>query len=73
MKRILIAATAFSALAGAAMAQPAYDASQGAPPSDYPPCSHRHEDRCVQHGGWAHGGHHHWKKHGHSSTDGERG
>ncbi len=79
MKALLIAAAAFSALAGAAVAQPAYHPDQGGPPSDYPPCSHRGEDRCTQHGGWSHrhgdwGRHHHHHGHGgHSSTDGERG
>ena len=78
MKRILIAAAALSALAGAAMAQPAYH-GQGGPPPEYPPCSHPGQDRCVQHGwgGWHGGGHHgwggHWRHHHHSSTDGERG
>ena len=78
MKRILIAAVALSALAGAAAAQPAFH-GQGGPPPEYPPCSHPHQDRCVQHGwgGW-HGGdgggwRHHWHHHHHSSTDGERG
>ena len=87
MKSILIAAAALSALAGAAVAQPAYH-GQGAPPPAYPFCSHPHQDRCVQHGdggwhggGWGHHhdwGHHHgwgghWRHHHHSSTDGERG
>ena len=77
MKRILIAAAAFTALAGAAVAQPAYDPSQGAAPSDYPPCTHPGQDRCVT------GGHHHMAGHhkghpgkgkgGKSSSDGERG
>ena len=88
MKGLLIAAAAFSALAGAAMAQPAYHPDQGGPPSNYPPCSHRGEDRCMPRGGWGQHGewrHHHgdWGRHhhhhhmhghgGHSSTDGERG
>jgi len=78
MKRILIAAAALSALAGAAVAQPAYH-GQGGPPPAYPPCSHPGQDRCAQHGwgGWHGEGHHgwghHWHHHHHSSTDGERG
>lgn len=78
MMRLLIAAAAFTALAGAAAAQPAYSESQGAPPEKYPPCTHKGQDRCVQHGGK---GHHHMAGHKHmghkssakSSTDGERG
>ena len=74
MKRILIAAAALSALAGAAMAQPAYR-GQGGPPPEYPPCSHPGQDRCVQHGwgGW-HGGEGHWGHHhgwGHHDGDGD--
>jgi len=79
MTRLLIAAAAFSALAGGAVAQPAYDSSQGAPPSDYPTCTHRGQDRCMQRGG----GHMHGKHMGgkhmgakkgtRSSADGERG
>ena len=80
MKRLLIAAAALSAIAGAASAQPAWHAGAGGPPQDYPACSHPHQDRCAQHGGWRH--HHdaddgdtghHWRHHHHSSTDGERG
>ena len=79
MKRLMIATVAFTALAGAALAQPAYDSSQGDPPSTYPVCTHKGQDRCVQ------GGHHHahaskapekakGSKGGtKSSTDGERG
>ena len=37
MKRFLIAAAAFTAMAGAAMAQPAWDPSKGDPPTDLPP------------------------------------
>ncbi len=79
MKRLLIATVALTALAGAALAQPAYDASQGSGPETYPPCTHRGQDRCIQHGG-------HHAKAAHaakpatapkaktkSSTDGERG
>ena len=73
MKRVLIAAAALSALAGAAMAQPAYDASLGAAPTSYPPCDHKGQDRCTQHGGGHHHHHHHGDKHKHSSADGERG
>ena len=47
MKRVLIAAAAFAAMAGAAAAQPAYDSSQGSPPSDYPACTHKGQDRCM--------------------------
>ncbi len=82
MKRMLIAAAAICAIAGAASAQPAWHPREGGPPPAYPPCSHPGQDRCVQHGwgGW-HGGwrHHdgdwgrHWHHHHHSSTDGERG
>ncbi len=84
MKRLLIATVALSALAGAAFAQPAYHPAAGGPPSDYPMCTHRGQDRCQQRGpgGW-HGGGHDWGHHhhhhdhdgdhGHSSTDGERG
>ena len=82
MKRLLIAAAAFTAMAGAAAAQPAYDSSQGGPPSDYPRCTHKGQDRCMAGGHMA--GHHmagHHKadkgdkgaKGGKSSTDGERG
>lgn len=84
MKRVLIAAAAFAAMAGAAAAQPAYDSNQGTPPSDYPPCRHAGEDRCMAHGGMhmhgrhMHMGHHHKggdkdDKGGKSSRDGERG
>ena len=81
MKRLLIAAAAITAMAGAAAAQPAYDSGQGGPPSDYPVCKHKGQDRCMAHGGM-HGhhmaGHHHHDhdkdaKGGKSSTDGERG
>jgi hypothetical protein len=69
MKRMLIIAAAVSALAGAAMAQDAYTASQGAAPSDYPPCTKAGQDRCTQ-GGHMGGhkmaghmkGHHHMAK-----------
>ncbi len=63
MKRILIAAVALSAMAGAAVAQPAYH-GQGGPPPQYPPCTHHGEDRCAQHGdgGWRGGGGH-WGRH----------
>jgi hypothetical protein len=80
MKRVLIAAVAFAAMAGAAAAQPAWDASQGNAPSDYPPCTHPGQDRCMT--GHMHGHHkgHAGKgaekggeKGGKSSTDGERG
>jgi hypothetical protein len=78
MKRLLIAA-AFTALAGAAVAQPAYDPSQGSPPSDYPRCTHKGQDRCMS-GGHRMAGHHHHGdkgdkggKGGKSSSDGERG
>ena len=47
MKRLLVAAAALSALAGAAVAQPAYDASQGPAPSEYPKCTKPGQDRCV--------------------------
>ncbi len=82
MKRLLIAVAAFSAMAAAAAAQPAYDPSQGAAPSDYPRCSHRGQDRCSNHGWSHHKGsmkmmkHMHHRKGGkshHSTTDGERG
>ena len=80
MKRMLIAAAALSAMAGAAMAQPAWHRGDGGPPPQYPPCTHPHQDRCAQHGwgGWhgdGDGGEvgHHWRHHHHSSTDGERG
>jgi hypothetical protein len=80
MIRVLIAAAALSALAGAAVAQPAYSTSQGTAPSSYPLCTHKGQDRCTQHGkgGWHGGGHHGHKSapaagKGHSSTDGERG
>ena len=88
MKRLLIATAALSALAGASFAQPAYHPAAGAPPSDYPLCTHHGQGRCQQRGpgGWHGGGHdwdHHWGHHhhhhdhdgdhGHSSTDGERG
>ena len=82
MKRLLIATAAFTALAGAAAAQPAYDSGQGQPPSDYPPCTEHGQDRCVagdhhMHGHHMHGHHMHMKAHdrdkGGSSKDGERG
>lgn len=73
MKRILIAAAAFAALAGAAAAQPAYDPNQGgSPPSDYPPCTHPGQDRCVA-GMHGHHHHHHGKDKAKTSSDGERG
>jgi hypothetical protein len=88
MKRLLIAAAALTAMAGAAAAQPAYDSSQGGPPSDYPRCTHKGQDRCMAGGG--HGHHMVAKqksdngakpaakggkgaKSGKSSSDGERG
>ena len=54
MKRLLIAAAAMCAVAGAASAQPAFHPREGGPPPEYPPCSHPGQDRCVQHGwgGW---------------------
>jgi len=79
MKRMLIAAVTLSAIAGAAVAQPAWHARAGGPPQEYPPCSHPHQDRCVQHGmgGWhGGGGHHdgdeghHWRHH---HDDGDEG
>ena len=74
MKRLLIAAAAFAALAGAATAQPAWDESQGQPPSDYPPCTHPGQDRCVTgHMAGHHGHHHHGGHKGKDSSDGERG
>jgi hypothetical protein len=86
MKRVLIAAVALAAMAGAAAAQPAYDSSQGGPPSDYPRCTHKGQDRCMSGGGHMKGhhmgGHHMSKgdkdkgdkgKGGKSSSDGERG
>jgi hypothetical protein len=84
MKRMLIAAAAICAIAGAASAQPAWHPREGGPPPAYPPCSHPGQDRCLQHGdggwhgGWGHhegegGWGHHWRHHHHSSTDGERG
>jgi hypothetical protein len=80
MKRLLIAAAALAAMAGAATAQPAYDSSQGSPPSDYPPCTHPGQDRCVS-GHMRHmvmKGHHHPNgeksaKGGKTSSDGDRG
>jgi len=71
MKRILIAAVALSALAGAAAAQPAYH-GQGGPPPAYPACSHYGQDRCAQHGdgGWHGGGH--WGRH-HGDWGGHHG
>ena len=84
MKTLLIGAAAAFALVGAASAQPAYDSSQGAAPSDYPVCSKPGQDRCMQHGaahkaGVAHshkGDHHKGKgkgKGGKTTKDGERG
>ena len=79
MKRLLIATAAFTALAGAAAAQPAYDPGQGQPPSDYPPCTQPGQDRCVAGGHHMHGHHMHMHMNRHgkdksaSSKDGERG
>ena len=80
MKILLIGAAAAFALVGAASAQPAYDSSQGAAPSDYPICSKPGQDRCMQHGaahkaGVAHHhrGDHHKGKGGKTTKDGERG
>ena len=85
MKSLLIAAAAAFALAGAASAQPAYDSSQGAAPSEYPVCSKPGQDRCMQHGAAHKAGvpHHHKGDHhkgkgkgakgGQTSKDGERG
>ncbi len=79
MKRLLIAAAAFTALAGAAAAQPAYDASQGSAPEKYPPCTKKGQDRCMSGGRHHMAGHHHMgaasadKKDTKSSKDGERG
>ena len=81
MKRLLIAAAAFAAMTGAAAAQPAYDSNQGGPPSDYPRCTHKGQDRCMaggMHGHHKGDGEHHHHHHDHdkggkSSTDGERG
>ncbi len=73
MKRLLIATAALSALAGAAFAQPAYDPDRGGPPSDYPMCAHRGQDRCQQHGpGGYHGGEHWGWRHHHHDHDGDR-
>ena len=85
MKRLLIAAAAFTALAGAAAAQQAYTPDQGSPPSEYPRCTHRDQDRCIQPRAWrathmkarhhAMKGRHHKAeaKSGHDTADGERG
>ncbi len=51
MKSVLVIAAAFSALAGAALAQPAWHPAEGGPPPGYPPCVAHHEDRCQQHWG----------------------
>jgi hypothetical protein len=60
MKKLIGAVIAFSALSCVAIAQGAYSPDEGAPPSSYPPCTHPHEDRCVQGGPMArHHGHHH--------------
>ena len=56
MKKLLIATAAFAAIGAAASAQPAYDSGQGAAPSDYPACSHKGQDRCLE--SKMHGGHH---------------
>ncbi len=76
MKRLLIATLALSALSGAAWAQSAYTPGDGPPPDEYPMCTHRGQDRCMQPREWYrhHREHrHHHGDHGHSSTDGERG
>ena len=76
MKLVLIATAAFTVMAGAALAQPAYDPNQGQPPSDYPPCTMPGQDRCVA--GHMKGRHMHMK-HAKAAaadkakTDGERG
>jgi len=72
MKTLFLAAALFAATATAAFAQPAYDASQGPAPSDYPVCSHHGQDRCVQP---KHAEHrHHGKKHAEKeAAKGERG
>jgi hypothetical protein len=48
MRKLLSAVIAFSAMSYVAAAQPAYNPDEGAPPPSYPPCTHPHEDRCVQ-------------------------
>lgn len=53
MKFIVAVAAAVSALAGPALAQPAWHPSEGGPPAAYPPCVRYHEDRCRP--GWGYG------------------
>ncbi len=80
MNRMLIAAAALCAIAGAASAQPAFHPREGGPPPAYPPCEHPGQDRCAQHGwggwhgggygggddgGWRHEGHWGWRHHWH--------
>ncbi|HLI66248.1 MAG TPA: hypothetical protein VKU90_07765 [Caulobacteraceae bacterium] len=63
MTKLLVAIFAFTAIsATAAMAQPAYTSDEGGPPASYPPCTHPHEDRCMQGPGMEMHHHHH---HGH--------
>ena len=75
MKRMLIAAAALCAIAGAASAQPAWHPREGGPPPGYPPCDHPGQDRCAQHGegGW-HGGDYGygWRHHEHAWGGGWR-
>ena len=83
MKSLLIATAVAFAFSGAALAQPAYDASQGAAPTEYPKCTKPGQDRCVSSGHMAKGkaGHHKMRhkahkaaaKGGATSRDGERG
>ncbi|QUD89650.1 hypothetical protein [Phenylobacterium montanum] len=76
MKQVLIAASAVLALASSAAAQPAYDAAQGPAPSQYPPCEHKGQDRCMPagHGGMMHMRHKGHRGHmGHMDHKGEAG
>lgn len=61
MTKLLVAIFTVTAISagGYAMAQPAYDSAEGPPPASYPPCTHPHEDRCVQGRGMDMHHHHH--------------
>jgi hypothetical protein len=64
MTKLLCAVIAFSAIGYVAAAQPAYSPDEGAPPASYPPCTHPHEDRCMQ-GAMVMDHHHHHHHHHH--------
>lgn len=67
MKTLLSGVIVVLATSYVAMAQPAYSPDEGGAPANYPPCTHRGEDRCVANPmlGHGHAGRHHQHHHHH--------